>query len=56
MNLCIDKELFSGTYVKENTMNLCIDKELFSGTYVNENTTFKYSHPNLFYYCNFKQL
>jgi hypothetical protein len=36
-----DKELFSGTQVKENTMNLSEyseDKELFSGTQVKENT------------------
>jgi len=36
-----DKELFSGTIVKENTMNLSKrsgDKELFSGTIVKENT------------------
>ena len=36
-----DKELFSGTQLKENTMNLSKrsgDKELFSGTQVKENT------------------
>ena len=41
-DLSVDKELFSGTLVKENTMNLSkdlsVDKELFSGTLVKENT------------------
>jgi hypothetical protein len=38
----VDKKLFSGTNVIENTMNLsehlCVDKKLFSGTNVIENT------------------
>jgi len=38
MNLCVDKELFSGMLMKENTMNLCVDKELFSGMLMKENT------------------
>ena len=33
-HLCVDKELFSFTFVPENTMNLYVDKELFSGVYV----------------------
>jgi len=41
-HLCVDKELFSGTNMKDNTMNLskhlCVDKELFSGTNMKENT------------------
>jgi len=43
-DLSVDKELFSGTLVEENTMNLSedlsVDKELFSGTLVEENTIY----------------
>ena len=39
-----DKELFSGTLVKENTMNLSkrsVDKELFSGERSSKENTIK---------------
>jgi hypothetical protein len=46
-NLCLDKELFSGTNVIENTMNLsenlCVDKGLFSGELCSKENTMNLS-------------